>query len=95
MKFSVSKEISIVFHNGSNYDYHLIIKELVEEFERQFTCLGEKTKKCITFSVPIEKEVVKIDKNGKEITKAYHADYNLLIVQDIWQAHFQILLKDS
>ena len=45
----------IKFHNGSNYDYHFIIKELVEKFERQFTCLGEKTEKYITFSVLMEK----------------------------------------
>ena len=30
-KNSVSKSISITFHNGLNYDYHFIIK--VEEFE--------------------------------------------------------------
>ena len=37
------KEILLVFHNGSNYDYHFIIKELAEEFERQFICLIENT----------------------------------------------------
>ena len=26
LKYSASKKISIVFHNGSNYDYHFIIK---------------------------------------------------------------------
>ena len=35
------KKIPIVFHNGSNYDYHFIIKDLAEEFKKQFTCLGE------------------------------------------------------
>ena len=39
------ENIPIVFHNGSNYDYHFIIKELAEEFEKQFTCLGEITEK--------------------------------------------------
>ena len=34
------KEIIIVLHNGSNYDYHLIITELADEFEGQYTCLG-------------------------------------------------------
>ena len=63
------KEVSIVFHNGSNYDNHFIIKELAEEFEEKFTCLGENTEKYITFSVPIEKEVTRIDKRGKEVTK--------------------------
>ena len=31
------------FHNGSNYDYHFIIKELANEFEAQFECLWETT----------------------------------------------------
>ena len=63
------KKIPIVFHNGSNCDYHFIIKELAEEFKKQFTCLGENTEKYITFTVPIEKEVARIDENGEEITK--------------------------
>ena len=37
--------------------------------KKQFTCLGENIEKYITFSVPIEKEVTRIDKNGEEITK--------------------------
>ena len=41
LKYSVSKKITIVFHSGSNYDYHFIIKELAG----QFTSLGENTKK--------------------------------------------------
>ena len=28
LKYCVSKNIPIVFHDGSNYDYHLIMKEL-------------------------------------------------------------------
>ena len=32
-------------------DYHFIIKELAEELKKQFTCLEENTKKCITFTV--------------------------------------------
>ena len=30
LKYSVPEKIPIVFHNGSNYDYHFIIKELAE-----------------------------------------------------------------
>ena len=64
------KEIPVVFHNGSTYDYHFIIKELAEEFEGEFECLGENTEKYITFSVPIKKEITKKDKNGNgKITK--------------------------
>ena len=42
----------------SNCDYHFIMKELADEF-----------KKHITFTVPLEKEVTRIDKNREEITK--------------------------
>ena len=38
-------------HNGSNYDYHFIIKEVAEEFKKQFIFLAEKTGKYITFTV--------------------------------------------
>ena len=63
------KRIPIVFHNQSNCDYHFTIKELAEEFKNQFTCLGENTEKYITFTVTIEKEVTRIDKNREKITK--------------------------
>ena len=56
MQFKLIQEIPVVIHNGSAYDYHLIIKELTEEFKSQFECLGENTEKYITFPVPIKKE---------------------------------------
>ena len=55
LRYKVPKEIPVVFHNGSTYDYHFIIKELVKEFEGIFYCLGENTEKYITFSVPLKK----------------------------------------
>ena len=55
-----------MFHNGSTYDYHFIIKELAEEFEGEFECFGENTEKSVTFSVPIKKEISKKDKNGND-----------------------------
>ena len=59
-------EIPVVFHNGSNYDYHFITKELVNEFEAQSVCFGENTEKYKTFPIPTEKEVTKIDKDCNE-----------------------------
>ena len=56
----------MVFHNGYTYDYHFIVKELAEEFEGEFECLGENTEKYITFSVPFKKEITKIDKDGND-----------------------------
>ena len=64
LRYETPKEIPVVFHNGSTYDYHFIIKELADESEGQFECLGENTEKYITFSVPIKKGL----DNGKSIT---------------------------
>ena len=65
LRYKELKEIPIVFHNGSIYDYHFIIKEFVKEFEGNFECSGENTEKYITFSVPIKK---KIENKDLEIT---------------------------
>ena len=59
-----------------------IIKELAEEFEGQFTCLGVNTKKYIIISVPTEKEVTRIDKNWKEIIKTISC--RLHIIDSPW-----------
>ena len=65
-RYKIPKEIPVIFHNGSTYDYHFIIKDLAVEFEGPFECFGENTGKYITFSVPIKKETTKIDKNGSD-----------------------------
>ena len=57
LKYNILRKIPVVFHNVSTYDYHLIIKELAEEFEGEFECLDENTETYITFSVPIKKEI--------------------------------------
>ena len=53
----------MVFHNGSIYDYHFIMKELEEEFQEEFECLGENAKKRINFSIHIKNGL----DNGKPI----------------------------
>ena len=57
LQYKVLKSIPVVFHNGSSYDFHLIIKS-------PFSCLGENTEKYITFSISIFK---KTDANDKPI----------------------------
>ena len=59
--------------------------------DSQFTCLGGNTEKYTTFTVPIENEVRRIDKNGEEVPNYKKYIYKLLIVQDLWQAHYQTL----
>ena len=73
LKFNVPNEIPVLFRNGSNYDYHFIIKELANDFEGKFECLGENTEKYKKFPIPLEKEATKIDKNDNEsvVTRSY------------------------
>ena len=61
LKYSALKKFSIVFHNGSNYDYHFTIKKLAEEFEKQLLFSVENTAMYIPFSAPIEEDVTRID----------------------------------
>ena len=69
LKYNIPKENPVVSHNGLHYDYHFIIKEPAEDFERKLNCLGESTEKYKTFSFPTIKEVTRIDKNRKEVIK--------------------------
>ena len=56
LRYNVPKQIPIVFHNGSKYDYHFVIKKLAAEFKAEFECLGENTEKHIIFLVPFKKK---------------------------------------
>ena len=73
------KKIPTVFHNGSNYAHLFIIKGLAEEFKIQFTCLGQSTYK-----------IYKLYGKWRKKYKQYNY-HNLLIAQDLLQAHYQIL----
>ena len=67
LKFIAPNEISVAFPNGSKYDCYFIIKELANEIEGQFEeCIAENKGKYKTFSVPIKKEIRKIDKEGDQ-----------------------------
>ena len=68
LNYQIPKEIPVVFHNGSTYDYHFIIKQLAKEFDGNFECLGENTEKYITFSVPIKKELDNDNDKVKTVT---------------------------
>ena len=66
LRYKIIKKIPVLFHNGSTYDYHFIIKELAKEFEGEFDWLRENTEKYVTFSVSINKEITKKDKGGND-----------------------------
>ena len=63
LQYKTPKMISIVFHNGSTYDNHFIIRELPRKFKYYLECQGENTEKFISFSVPIKKM---LDKDTKD-----------------------------
>ena len=43
LRYSTQKDIPVLFHNGSNYDFNLIIKELAEEFKSELQCIPVNT----------------------------------------------------
>ena len=57
LEYKILKEIPALFHNGSVYDNHFIIKYLAREFKGNFECLVENTKKYISFTVPFKKVI--------------------------------------
>ena len=52
------QEIPVVFHNGSTYDYHFIIKQIGKEFDGQFECLVENTENILLFKYQLEKNLI-------------------------------------
>ena len=91
LKYSVPKEIPVVFHNGSSCDYNFVKKELAKEFGREFDCLGENTEKYKIFLVLITKEVKPVSKNGEESTKVILYKFQLIArarfmtIKSCWQ----------
>ena len=53
LRYKTQEDISVVMHNGSNYDFHLIIEELAKEFRSEIHCIHEDKEKYKTFSIPI------------------------------------------
>ena len=58
LRFNVPNEIFIIFHNGSNYDYHLMIKELAKESKY----LGKNTERYNIFLFQLRKKLKKLIK---------------------------------
>ena len=82
LNYRIVKEIPVLFHNGSVYDYHFISKYLAREFKGHFECLGENTE-YITFTVPF-KTVINGEENNELVKE-------LVIVADLCRIHCQIL----
>ena len=92
LRHKIPKEIPVVFHNGSTYDYHFIIKKLAEEFEGEFECLGENTEKYITFQYQSKRKLQKKIRMAMIKLQKYHTKQSLFLVLDLCQGHYQTLL---
>ena len=68
-----------MFHNGSNYDFNLIITELAKEFSSELQCIPVNTNKYMSFSIPIRKKVYANTKN----TKKKYVTYNLKFIDSV------------
>ena len=90
LRFNLLNEIPIVFHNGSSYDNHFIMKELAVKSNDQFECLGENTEKYKTFSVPIGKEIKKDVKDGNENITAVSYKIDFIDSTRLWQVNDKV-----
>ena len=91
LKDNVPKEIPIHIHNEPNYDYHFIIKEFVGELEEKIALLGKNTEKYVTFSIPIEKKVARIDK--KMIRNHKSHIWQIFTIYYQWKIYNRLVVK--
>ena len=50
LNYNIPKKIPIVFHNGSNYDYHFLIRKLAKKSEKHLIFSRKIPKKYNLFS---------------------------------------------
>ena len=55
LRYKIPKKISVVFHNGSTYDYHFIIKQVAIKFKGEFECLGKIKRNILLFQYQLKK----------------------------------------
>ena len=65
-RYSTQKDRPVLFHNGSNYDFNLIITEFTKESRSPLQCIPVNTNKYMSFSIPIRKNVYAKTRNTKK-----------------------------
>ena len=78
LRYSTQFDIPAFFHNGTNYDFSLIINELAKEFRSEMRCIPLNTNKYMSFSVPIKKEIKEQKEEKKQKKKVI--TYNLKFI---------------
>ena len=66
-RYQEQRSIPAILYNGSNYDFHLLIKELAKEFKSNMRCIGENTEKYISISVNFQEEKEEEEDSFKKI----------------------------
>ena len=72
IQYATQKDIPVFFHNGTNYDFHLIINELAKEFKSELHCIPLNGEKFMSFSIPIREKVYAKSKNTKKKLLTYN-----------------------
>ena len=67
LRYSTQIDIPVFFHNGTNYDFNLIINELAKEFRSEMRCIPLNTTKYMSFSIPIKKEIKEQKEQKKKV----------------------------
>ena len=55
LNYSTQVDIPVVFHNGSNYDFNLIITELAKKVRSEMRCIPLNADKYVRFSITLKK----------------------------------------
>ena len=72
LRYSTQIDISAFFHNGTSYDFNLIVNELAKKFRSEMRCIPLNTNKYMSFSIPIRKEVKEEQKEHKKKVITYN-----------------------
>ena len=65
-KYQAHRNIPVIIHNGSNYDFHFIIKELAKKFKSKMRCIGENPETYKIFSVIFQKDENNNENNNED-----------------------------
>ena len=90
LRYKITKETPVLFHNGSTYDYYFIIKQLAREFKGYFHCLGENTEKYITLSVPVKKVIENNNDNDND-----NDNYKAKAINNVETVTYRLKFIDS
>ena len=67
LRYSTQKDISVFFHDGTNYDFNLVINQLAKKFRLELHFIPLNGEKFMSFSIPIRKKVQVNSKNTKKM----------------------------